>query len=98
MLRHPSEAAVPIAEGSARDILPNLGIRTGLDGQCARAFICHPDGNIRDMQQRRRGGADGREDLRQTGCCWELPGEVDKRFQDEGWLNPLNMPCPDDRA
>ena len=98
MLRHPSEAPVPIAEGSARDTLPKLGIRTGLEGQCARAFICHPDGDIRDTQQRRRGVADGREDLRQIERCRELPGEVDQSFQDECWLNPLNMTCPDDRA
>src|SRR4030095_2689199 len=98
MLRHPSEAPVPIAEGSARDTLPNLDIRTALDGQCARAFICHPDGDIRDMQQRRRGVADGREDLWQLERCRELPGEVDESFQDECWLNPLNMTCPNDRA
>src|SRR5262249_44268929 len=98
MLRYPSEAAVPIAKRSTRDMLLNLGIRTGLDGQCARAFICHPDGNIRDMQQRRRSVADGRENLWQTERCRELSGEVDKRFQDECWLNPLNMTCLDDRA
>ena len=34
----------------------------------------------------------------QTERCRELPGEVDKRFQDEGWINPLHMTCPDDRA
>src|SRR5215510_13388464 len=89
MLCHPSEAPVPIAKRSTRDTLPNLDIRTALDGQCARAFICHPDRDIRDTQRRRRGVADGREDLWQLERCRELPREMDESFQDECWLNPL---------